>query len=194
MTTADEMEEAERRQAALGDQQDTPEEPPAKLASGKQRGYIKGMLRQLGLTDEQIDAHLNPLTTADEASALIERLQARVQKQKEQAKDTKPMPALDPRQEAVNSLMRYAEEHNMTKRLGELLDGANPLQLSQETANEYHETLRAEVAEHFAMAAAQSDRDPWTAQQDAEADAAGDDDQGNMGFGPDIPDMTRRLA
>lgn len=192
VASAEDMERVQEREASEPEPPVTnshPEEPPAKPASGKQRGYIKGMLRQLGLADEQIDAHLGPLTTADEASALIERLQARIQKQKEHAKDTNTMPALDPRQEAVNGLMRYAEEHSMTKRLGELLDGANPLQLSQQSANEYHETLRAEVAEHFVIEGAKTDRDPWAAQQDAEADATSDDEQADMGFGPDVPNM-----
>ena len=101
------------------------------------------------------------------------------------------MPELDPRQEAVNLLMRYAEERGLVKLLGQLLEGANPLNLSQQTAHELHEKLRAEYAEQLTRENAQSNRDPWD-QRFNEADAEAGQEE--MDLGRPVPDMARRKA
>lgn len=186
IASAEEIQEAHNRREERTERPETPVAPPTdRSPSKKQVGYLRGLLKRVGAEKGQIDERMARVTTADEASALIERLEAHIANQQERG--AAPMPALDSRQEAVNVLMRYAEEHNMTKRLGELLDGANPLQLSQESAHELREKLRAEVAEHFARADAGSDN--WEQlYATAEAEA-----QGEMGLDdPQVPEQVQR--
>ena len=160
----------------------TEQKPP----SDRQLAFLRDLAEQLGLTEDDINGRLVQIITRDQASAAIEKLQALVAESKKKADD--PHKA---KRDAVTKLLAYAEENQLTDRLSELMDGTKLEQLTEATAQELHEKLRAENAERWAQADAKNEQAAWAAgdlaaQADQEAQ-----DQEDFGF-QGVPEGAQR--
>lgn len=159
IASADEVEEAKRRQ-------ETPT-TSTRPASDKQLAFLRDLCQQAGLTEKQTTERLAGVATSEEASVLIGQIQEHLR----DVAAAKPNPGKAKRS-AVTKLLAYAEEHSLTGRLRNLMDGTKLEELTPATAQELHETLRAEVAEHFAQADAGNDNwEQLYGSADAEAQA-----------------------
>lgn len=181
IASADEVQDAQARQAQPQPEARATAQPPTE----KQLAFLRSLGEELGYPEERITAGMAKVSTRDEASALIDTLQAQVLRSKvAPAKKAERAPD-DARRDAVTKMLAYAEEHNMTGRL----QGVQLQELTAATATELHESMRAEVAEHFAQTNARTGngQDDW-ASRFAEADASAA--QEDLGFDT-VPDKAK---
>lgn len=198
IASADEVEDAKTRQSAMDETPPTaqptppipeglafggkPPSPPTqgKPPSDRQKAFLRDLFEQTGASEDDIAQNLAGIATAQEASEMITLL-------REELKASEQPPTGKSQQiKAVTALIAYAEQHNMMDRL----QGMKLEQLTEASAKELHESLRAQVAEHFAQADARRGGDDMMQAYAGMADAEAGE-QAAMDLGPGVPERVR---